>query len=102
MKSAAMGLRGWSSADGFQGEVCWIEVHPANDGEVRVVLEKLAALQKWLRKDGRKLNAMRRAFIWVSSGKTSFTLTAPQQKQFALRGLQQTGRFFKIPATFVI
>jgi hypothetical protein len=95
------GERQWDYAVGFHptnlgGEVVVyrLEVHPAKDGEVRVVLEKLQFLKKWLRERGTKLNTMRRAFIWVSSGKTSFTLTAPQQKQFALHGLQHPGRYF--------
>jgi hypothetical protein len=101
------GERQWDYAVGVRPRdlteevIYWIEVHPANDKEVKVVLEKLAFLQKWLRENGKTLDGMRRAFIWVSSGKTSFTLTAPQQKQFALRGLQHTGRFFRIPAKFM-
>jgi len=87
---------------GFYGEVIyWIEVHPANDGEINVMLEKLQFLRRWLREHGQKLDSLPRAFIWVSSGKTSFTLTAPQQKRFALLGLQHAGRFFKIPEKFV-
>jgi hypothetical protein len=103
------GERQWDYAVGFHptnlGEeevVYWIEIHPANDGEVKVVLEKLQFLKKWLSQKGPELKAMRRAFIWVSSGKTSFTLTAPQQKQFALLGLLHSGRFFRIPARFVV
>jgi len=100
--------RQWDYAVGFRpadfnGEVIyWIEVHPATDGEIKVVLAKLAFLRSWLRENGRKLNAMPGVFIWLSSGKTSFTLTSPQQKRFALLGLQHTGRFFKIPEKFVV
>jgi hypothetical protein len=104
-----LGERQWDYAVGFhptnlgdEEVVYWIEVHPAKNGEVKVVLEKLQFLKKWLSQEGAKLNTMRRAFIWVSSGKTSFTLTAPLQKQFALLGLQQPGRFFKIPTKFVV
>jgi hypothetical protein len=93
---------GFSPA-GFQEEVIyWIEVHPATDGEIKVVLAKLEFLQSWLRSNGRKLDGMHRVFIWVSSGKTSFTPTSPQQKRFALLGLHHTGRFFKIPENFVV
>jgi hypothetical protein len=34
---------------------------------------------------------MRKAFVWVSSGRTPFTWTSPQQKRFALLGLQHAG-----------
>jgi hypothetical protein len=53
--------------------------------------------KSWLRDSAPRLNAMRKRFVWVSSGKTSFTLSSPQQKQFALLGLQQKGRLFRIP-----
>jgi hypothetical protein len=50
-----------------------------------------------LHDEAREINALRREFIWVASGKTSFTLTSPQQKKFALLGLQHKGRLFTIP-----
>lgn len=77
--------------------VYWVEVHPASDGEIKVVLKKLAWLKQWLCESAPKLKSMRREFIWISSGKTSLTLSAPQQKQFALQGLQHKGRVFQIP-----
>jgi hypothetical protein len=79
----------------------WVEVHPASDGEVKVVLAKLKWLKDWLRTCAQNLNSMHKEFIWVSSGKTSFTLNSPQQKQFALLGLQHKGRVFTIPARMV-
>lgn len=77
--------------------VYWIEIHPASDGEVNVVIGQLKWLKQWLKEKAPKLNAMRREFIWLSSGKTSFTLSSPQQKQFALLGPQHKGRVFKMP-----
>ena len=77
--------------------VYWVEIHPASSGQVNAVLQKLVWIKTWLRNAAPELNAMRKAFIWVSSGKTSFTLSSPQQKQFALQGLLHTGRVFKIP-----
>ena len=75
----------------------WVEVHPASAGEVKVVLQKLVWLKTWLPNLAPSLSAMRKAFIWVSSGKTSFTLSSPQQKRFALLGLPHKGRVFRIP-----
>ncbi len=98
--------RQWDYAIGFQPTnftdevVYWIEVHPANNREVKVVLEKLEALRKWLREQATELNRMRRSFIWVSSGKTTFTLTTAQRKRFTLLGLRHTGGFFQIPSKF--
>jgi hypothetical protein len=100
--------RQWDYAVGFRpadfnGEVIyWIEVHPAADGEIKVVLAKLEFLQSWLCSAGRKLDVMPWVFIWVSSGKTSFTRTSPQQKRLSQHGLEQKGRFFKIPESFVV
>jgi hypothetical protein len=82
--------------------VYWVEVHPASQGEVKVVLAKLQWLRTWLNNEANKLDSMNRQFIWVSSGKTSFTLSSPQRKQFVLHGLQHKGRVFKIPATFIV
>jgi hypothetical protein len=77
--------------------VYWIEIHPASSGEVKAVLAKLTWLKRWLRESAPRLQSMRKVFVWVSSGKTSFTLSSPQQKQFALLGLRHQGRVFKIP-----
>lgn len=77
--------------------VYWVEVHPASDREIKVVLAKLEWLKNWLRNAAPLLNAMRREFVWISSGKTSFTLTSTQQKRFALLGLQHKGRVLRIP-----
>ncbi len=74
-----------------------LEVHPASSGEVKVVLAKVAWLVRWLKESAPKLQGMKKVFVWVSSGKTSFTLSSPQRKQFALHGLRHTGRVFTIP-----
>ena len=65
--------RQWDYAVGFhptnlgtEEVVYWVEVHPANDGEIKVVLGKLQFLKTWLRDRGPKLNTLRKAFIWVS------------------------------------
>ena len=80
--------------------VYWLEVHPATDGEIKAVLAKLQWLKRWLTNAAPKLKALRKQFVWVSSGKTSLTLSSPQQKQFALAGLQHKGRSFHIPNAF--
>jgi len=77
--------------------VYWIEVHPANSREVKAVLSKLQWLRSWLKGSAPRLGGMPKEFIWISSGKTSFTLTSPQQKQLALQGLRHVGRAFSIP-----
>jgi hypothetical protein len=75
----------WDYAIGHQpinrdGEVIyWIEIHPASGGEITVVLTKLAWLKGWLRQSAPDLHALPRAFVWVSSGKTTFTARSPRR-----------------------
>lgn len=78
--------------------VYWVEIHTASDREIGVVLDKLRWLRAWLAGSGSLLNQFERDFVWVSSGATSFTLGAPQLKQFAQLGLQHKGRFLRIPS----
>jgi len=77
--------------------VYWVEIHTANDKEVKVVLDKLRWLKSWLARPGSLLNQFERDFVWVSSGSTSFTLGAPQRKTFAQLGLQHKGKVLRIP-----
>jgi hypothetical protein len=78
--------------------VYWVEIHPASDGEITSILAKLDWLKTWLGNEAATtLNGMRREFLWVSSGKTSFTVSSTQQKKLAQHGLQHKGRIFKIP-----
>jgi hypothetical protein len=63
---------------------------------VKVVIKKALWLLRWLRSAGRLLNAFEREIVWVSSGRTSFTLTAPQRKQMAAAGLKPIGLKLRI------
>ena len=76
--------------------VYWVEIHTANDKEVKVVLKKLLWLRSWLAGDGSRLAQFERDFVWISSGPTSFTLNAPQVKQVAQLGLQHKGKILRI------
>lgn len=87
---------GYRSPNGSSETVYWVEVHPASSGEVKEVLGKLAWLKNWLGEKAPKLNAMRREFVWISSGVTSLTLSSTQAKRFALLGLRHTGRRLRI------
>ena len=76
--------------------IYWVEIHTAADREVSVVLDKLRWLRQWLKRNGKKLALFEHDFVWISSGRTSFTLTSPQQKQFAVLGLQHKCRVLRI------
>ena len=98
--------RQWDYAVGFQPTnlveevIYWIEVHPANEGEVRVVLEKLKALKSWLRTNAKKMDEIKRSFIWISSNRTSFTSRSSLARGMSRESLKQVGRVFSIPSTF--
>jgi len=106
LKMTRSGDRQWDYAVGYhptnldEEVVYWIEVHPANPGEVKVVLEKLEHLRTWLRVDGSKLDTMKRVFIWISSGTTSLNQNSPQAHRMSQAKLRHVGRFFRIPAKF--
>ena len=94
--------RQWDYAIGHQpgnvkGEtIHWVEVHPATEGEIKVVLAKLDQLQRWLHNDAPLLRPMPQQFVWISSGETSFTALSRQGKRLADRGLLLTGRAYTI------
>ena len=102
LQSKAPNANRWDFAIGYQHAnrtaecVYWVEIHTASDKQVKVVLDKLRWLKSWLAGDGVRLRRFERDFVWVSSGSTSFTLTSPQQKQFALLGLQHKGTVLRI------
>lgn len=77
--------------------VYWIEIHPASEHGITEVLNKLQWLLQWLRASAPLLRNMPSAFIWISSGKTSFTARSPQARRLAQAGVRNAGRFFTIP-----
>lgn len=87
---------GYQHTDRSKETIYWLEIHTGNDSAVNLVLNKLRWLRSWLQGDGGALSRFERDFIWLSSGSTSFTLTAPQLKQFALLGLQHKGSTLRI------
>ena len=96
-----MGLRDRISSDelGYGGRLLG-RGSPRQPSALDLVREKLASLQKWLREHAAELSAMDKAFVWISSGKT--TLGDRQRRLLTLLGLRQVGRFFKIPSEFTI
>ncbi len=76
--------------------VYWVELHTASDSQVKVVIKKAQWLLEWLKGVGKPLAAFERDIVWVSSGATSFTLSAPQKKQMAQAGLRHRGSVLRI------
>jgi hypothetical protein len=93
----------WDFAIGYKHEdrdaecLYWVELHTGNDSQVDVVLRKLRWLRRWLEGDGKALNKFERDFVWVSSGRTDYTLNGPQRRAFVDLALRQTGGRLHIP-----
>jgi hypothetical protein len=76
--------------------VYWVELHTASDSQVNKVINKARWLLGWFRTGGMPLAQFEREIAWVSSGATTFTLTAPQSKQMAEVGLIHKGLKLRI------
>ena len=92
----------WDFAIGYQHEdrtvECryWVELHTASDNQVDVVLRKVRWLLRWLKGEGMAMDGFERDIVWVSSGRTDYTLNGPQRRSFADHGLRQTGGILRI------
>jgi hypothetical protein len=87
---------GYDHKNRVQHVIYWVELHTGSDAEVKVVIAKAKWLLNWLKTDGAELNRFERDIVWVSSGATRFTLTAPQEKQMAEAGLTHKGLMLRI------
>jgi hypothetical protein len=76
--------------------VHWIEVHPASDHGVTDLLNKLSWLKQWLAGDGHRLKPMTAAFVWISSGKTTFTKASPSARRLAQQGVYAAGGHYHL------
>ncbi len=92
----------WDFAIGYQhlnrtGEVIyWVELHTGSDSEIKVVIRKAQWLRSWFKGAGKKLATFEREILWVSSGATKLSPSAPQKKQMAQEGLRQVGGRLRI------
>ncbi len=77
-------------------KVHWIEVHPASDRGVTEVATKFAWLRRWLDSNGRRLEAFPAAYVWISSGATTFTKTAPSARRLAKHGVISAGAHYRL------
>jgi hypothetical protein len=80
-----------------QEVVYWVETHTASDSQVSRVLKKAEWLNNWFKGKGKLLAKFEKDIWWVSSGATTFTLSAPQKKQMAQLGLRIAGKKLRIP-----
>jgi hypothetical protein len=89
----------WDYAIGYRRKteaIYWVEVHPASLGDVARVRDKFLWLRAWLAGDGNRLEAFDAEFVWISSGKTTFTQASPAIRKLAQEGVRTVGRSLKI------
>ena len=71
----------------------WVEVHPANTGEVKAMIKKLDWLKKWLQNEATELGKLTKKkhslprFNWVASGKIALPKGSKQARLLAQSGL---------------
>ena len=87
----------YQRAKSHPGDVFWIEVHPARTEDHRAeVRRKFDWLKVWLAAEGKRLRAFPAFYVWIASGKTSFTSTSPQIRALAQLGVLFAGRHYRI------
>jgi hypothetical protein len=74
--------------------VLWIEVHPSRG--IRQVESKFVWLRQWLSGEGRRLGALPRRYVWISSGEMTFTQRSPEIRRLAALGLESRARVLRL------
>lgn len=80
----------WDYVLSYKGKAYFVEVHPATEGEVKVMEAKLNWLKKWLKQKARLLDDYPKGtprFTWVHSGKCGIAKTSKEYKKAAMLGL---------------
>ena len=80
----------WDYVIAYSGLAYYVEVHPATNGEVKVMKSKKLWLQQWLKDKAEALNTYPSAkprMYWIQSGKCGLLKTSPEYKQAAVAGL---------------
>lgn len=92
----------WDFAIGYEHSnrteevIYWVELHTGSDSQIKVVIKKAQWLLNWFKGHGKKLAVFEREILWVSSGLTKLSPSAPQKKQMAMAGLRQVGGQLRI------
>ncbi len=84
----------WDYILSYENKVYFIEVHPAQTGEVGCILSKLQWLKKWLSNKAPLITERKAAnpFYWVASGKVNILKTSNQYKKVAQAGILPVSR----------
>lgn len=80
----------WDYAISYKGKVCFFEIHPAYEKEIKKMESKIQWLRTWLKNKAPKIASLPRVdkpFCWVPSGKTGFLSMSTARKKIALLGI---------------
>lgn len=80
----------WDYAISYEGRVCFLEVHPAYDGEIKKMIEKLNWLKDWLRTKAPLMASLPKyeiPYCWIPSGETGFLSMSLARKKIAVSGI---------------
>ena len=88
----------WDYALDYNGQVFFIEVHPAKASEIDTVINKVIGLSQWLSNIGSDLLSLPpidRIFYWVSSGKTKMVPSGNQIKKLVKNKVELSGTVWR-------
>mgnify|MGYP006872984833 CR=1 FL=1 len=83
----------WDYVISYSGKAFFLEVHPATEGEVKVIAAKRVWLLSWLKQKADALNSYPMGtprLTWVHSGKCGLSKTSTEYRRAALMGLVPT------------
>ena len=75
----------WDYVIGYREKAYFVEVHPANTGNVDEVVKKKKWLDVWLKTNALDLKAMMAgtSYYWIASGKVAILPNSPQARKIA-------------------
>lgn len=80
----------WDYALSYDSKVYFVEVHPAETGEISTVLRKLQWLKDWLSHKAPEIYKLKAnaPYFWIQSGRCNITMTSVQGKKLAKLGIR--------------
>lgn len=80
----------WDYAIGYNGKVCYVEIHPAYTSEVKRIEDKLSWLKNWLKEKAPQLQLLPMAsspFVWVQTNGNYILPQSSQAKRLSKLGI---------------
>lgn len=89
----------WDYALEYEGNMFFIEIHPAVTSEIACMIQKVDFVTEWLKNNAPEVLELPkkevgpRQFYWVSSGRTDLRLSpnSPQRKKLILKHIKSVG-----------